>query len=93
MGQESQNKVGELTSQDLGSELMLYDAYQDKVHILNETAKAVWEGMAAGRTEGEIALELRRRFSAWPERDVLADVRAIIAELRERGLLKTPQAM
>ena len=79
-----------LTTQDLGPELMLYDAKKDHVHILNQTAKVVWEGVVAGQTEEEIAAALQARFVIKPERDLLADVRKLIGEFRQKALLNAP---
>ena len=90
VGDELPTEADALTSQNLGPELMLYDAKKDHVHILNQTAKVVWEGVVAGRSEEEIAAVLRERFAVEPGGDPLADVRKLIEELRQKALLKAP---
>jgi hypothetical protein len=77
-----------LTAQDLGPELMLYDSRHDEVHILNDTAKIVWEGLVAGKSEEQIVGDLRVRFSIADGDEVLSDVRMLIATFRAKGLLK-----
>jgi len=88
MGEKMQKDAEGLTIQDLGTELMLYDARKDKVHILNPTARVVWEGLVAAQTDEEIASALRERFSIEPGQDLKTDVRTIINELRQKGLIK-----
>jgi PqqD family protein of HPr-rel-A system len=77
-----------LTVQDLGPELMLYDAQKDEVHVLNGTARVVWEGLVAGRSQEEIEQDLRERFSIDLGRDVASDIRRVVQELNQKGLIK-----
>ena len=74
--------------QDLGSEVMLYDAQKDEVHILNQTARVIWEGVVAGKSPEELASELKERFSVGPDHDLLSDIRGVMEELKGKGLLK-----
>ncbi|HEX9756204.1 MAG TPA: PqqD family peptide modification chaperone [Nitrospiria bacterium] len=78
----------EIVQQDLGNELMLYDAQKDEVHILNGTAKIVWEGLVVGETEEQLEMRLRERFLIGKDRDLFLDIRNIIGEFKEKGLVK-----
>jgi hypothetical protein len=89
MGKEVQKNAEGLTIQDLGPELMLYDAQKDEVHVLNPTARVVWEGLVAGYTEDEIASDLQERFSIVPGHDLRPDIRNTIVELKRKGLIKS----
>lgn len=84
----SLKKADDINQQDMGSELMLYNGKKDEVHILNGTAKIIWEGIAAGQTEEELEKGLRDRFSIDGDYDIMADVKKVIKEYKNKGLIK-----
>jgi hypothetical protein len=71
----------------MGTELLLYDAESDQVHILNETALQVW-GLCDGRHgEEEIITELTRRYPD-VERSVLEkDTKRVIEDFLNKNLV------
>ncbi|RLT42670.1 MAG: PqqD family protein [Chloroflexi bacterium] len=73
--------------QDLGDELLLYSAGGQDVHVLNATGRAVWRLCDGQRSPQEIAAQLQTQFSQTDERNVMADVQRMIADLTERQLL------
>ena len=73
--------------QDLGDELLLYTAHGQVVHVLNATGRAVWRLWDGQRSPQEIAAQLQTQFSQTDERNVMADVQRMIADLTERQLL------
>ncbi|MDD8027854.1 MAG: PqqD family protein, partial [Acidobacteriota bacterium] len=81
-----QAKPGLLTS-DLNGELAVYDGEKDAVHILNPTAKLIYEMAAAGRGVEEIVAAVREKFEAGSESNVAGDVRRLIAELVRKDIL------
>lgn len=75
------------TEKPVGQDLMIYDAAEDSVRILNATARAVLELRRAGAAPEAIEAGLRARFAAAPEQDVAGDVARILAELKAQGLV------
>lgn len=73
--------------QDLGDELLLYSADGQDVHVLNATGRAVWRLCDGQRSAQEIATQVQTQFSQTDERNVVVDVRKLIAGLCERQLL------
>ena len=66
---------------------VLFETRSEKVFTLNPTAAAVVREIAAGGDEDAIAARLTAHFA---DRDgaIEGEVRAFIAEMRERGLLE-----
>lgn len=79
-------------TRQLAGETVLVPVRQDqadfqKVHMLNETGAAVWEALEAPRDLDELVDELAERFAA--DRAVVdADVRELLGDLQERGLVE-----
>lgn len=78
---------GDLTLQEVGREGLLYDREGELIHILNATALVIWKAMDGQRDEAAIEAILRERFSGLDGHDVIGDIRALLAQLDERGLL------
>ena len=73
----------------LAREWVLYDPGTDLLHVLNATAALVWSVCDGSRSEDEIAREVSELLDDPPElAAVLADVRAVIEDFREKGLLE-----
>ncbi|MEA2014577.1 MAG: PqqD family protein [Thermodesulfobacteriota bacterium] len=72
---------------EVGLDLMLYDTEQDEVHVLNPTARLVYELYKKGRTMAEIEQEIRKSFQADDRHDLHGDVLRCSGELREKGLI------
>ncbi|MEA2014153.1 MAG: hypothetical protein U9N38_02435, partial [Thermodesulfobacteriota bacterium] len=49
---------------EAGLDLMLYDTEQDEVHVLNPTARLVYDLHKKGRNLTEIEEEMRKNFQA-----------------------------
>jgi hypothetical protein len=77
---------GDVVSQPVGGETLLYDPAADAVHVLNATALAVWELCDGRHTPAQIEAELRTRFAGIGDRDVTGDLAGILARLRAEGL-------
>lgn len=82
----------QVVTRQLAGETVLVPIRQDqadfqKVHMLNETGAAVWEALARPRDFDELIDELAARFKA--DRAVIAaDVRELLDDLQERGLVE-----
>jgi len=79
-----QNKI---LAKELGSELMLYDTEADEVHVLNPTAKLVYEFYKKGTNPTEIEQRMREKFQVDSGQDLHADVMRCLEELRSKQLL------
>jgi hypothetical protein len=71
----------------MGTELLLYDAKSDEVHILNETAMQVW-GLCDGKhEEGQITAELQRRYPDVDMEILQQDTSRIIEDFLAKQLI------
>jgi hypothetical protein len=66
---------------------VLFETRSEKVFTLNATGAAVVREIAAGTPEGEIAGKLRKKYSD-PSSAIDGEVKALVAELRTKGLLE-----
>jgi tRNA pseudouridine-54 N-methylase len=71
----------------LKSELLLHDISTDSVHVLNRTARKVYELMEEGRNLSEIEIAIRQKFRIPKETDVSQDLLRCMEELKKKGLL------
>lgn len=86
-GGDALPKARPLTARAAGEDTLLSDKENGKVHFLNAAAALIW-GCCDGRTTLDGCVHrLRETFAAPPEADVAADVRAVLADLEQRGLL------
>lgn len=77
----------ELVLRDVGDELMFYERNEDRIHILNGTARAIFQLCDGRRSLEEIAGELVVRFDV--DRDsARRDVRDTVERLRDLGILQ-----
>lgn len=67
--------------------VFIVDAARSELRELNGTASAVWEGLAAGRSEAAIVSGMAAEFEV-DERTARADLREFVAELAAAGLLE-----
>jgi len=65
---------------------VLFETRSEKVYTLNPTAAAVVREIVAGHNEPEIVSTVKEQFDA-AGGAVEAEVRAFIADLRDKGLL------
>ena len=66
---------------------VLFETRSEKVFTLNSTGAAVVQEIATGAPEAEIGERLRRRF-ADPSGAIDREVRALVSELKTRGLVE-----
>lgn len=76
-----------LPVQQLGDELMVFDAVRDEVHVLNETSTAIWEGVREGLDFEKIAQRLGERYDLGDIPDPPSLVLAALEDLAEKGIL------
>jgi hypothetical protein len=74
--------------QDVGEETLLYSAEGEAIHVLNPTAKCIWELCDGEHTTAELVQALRARFSIAGGYDVTADVVRTLEAFAAKGLLQ-----
>ena len=74
------NAASGVIEHEIDDDLVLYDPRTDAVHVLNETAAAVWWLCDGQRSGDGIAAEIARLFMK-PEHEVKHEVFAAIQEL------------
>jgi hypothetical protein len=76
-----------VTTQDLGDEVLLYDAGRENVHILNTTAQAIWKLCDGRHTVGQICEKIIREYPYMSSSEITDDVTGILAELYAKNLI------
>jgi len=79
--------VADIETKELGDELMLYHTERDEIHVLNPTARLVYECHRQGHSLPETERALRERFRVPQEQDVRKELEACLAYLRDKGLI------
>ncbi len=77
----------DIIAREMEDEILLYDPQQNSTHLLNPTAAAIWELCDGTRTPEEMAEEIVRVLPA-DRPTILSDVKRIIREFSENGLLQ-----
>jgi len=72
---------------ELDDELVLYDTARDEVHYLNATAALVFKLCDGSATVRELSTEIGEALGV-PEKRVERQVRTLLKDLREVGLLE-----
>ena len=75
-----------ITWQDVDGELALFDERDDRYHLLNGTAAAIWRAIAAGPDRAMLIDRIAADFRVRPE-DVAADIDAFVEAAIAQGLL------
>ena len=81
----------DLVASELEDELILFNEAKEVVHVLNTTARVVWDLCDAQHTIEDMAHALRAQFAIPSEHDVLADVTETLALFSAKGLLRNPE--
>lgn len=77
----------DIIAREIEDEILLYDPQQNSTHLLNPIAAAIWELCDGTRTPEETAEEIVHVLPA-DRQAVLSDVKRIIQEFSENGLLQ-----
>ncbi len=78
----------DLLSEDLGEELLICEPEDRIIHVLNATARLLWELCDGHHTLADMENAVREKFRAPEEHDVGGDILQTLQELSARGLLK-----
>jgi|PlaIllAssembly_1097288.scaffolds.fasta_scaffold1673388_1 hypothetical protein len=78
---------GDVSIQELGEEVMIYDPLNEKVHVLNTTAHCIWKLCDGNFTLQEIKEEISRKFPQTAEQEILHDIASAIDSFEKNKLL------
>ena len=79
-------------TQGLGGELLLYTAHQKKTHVLNPTARRIWELCDGNHSVETIAQKIRETCLVTGGHDVERDVRKTLENFASKDLLQSQSA-
>ncbi len=75
---------------DLGSELVIYDERHGLFHILNSTARRIWQLCDGSHGVDDIVGEMTRMFPQTAVATLRQDVERTLASLREKEVIVWP---
>lgn len=75
--------------QKAGEETMLYTIQSKAVHILNPTAKQIWDLCDGEHTVEDMEQTLRTIFDIPPEHNLASDIQEALESFYAKGLLQT----
>ncbi|PXF56238.1 MAG: hypothetical protein C4B58_14245 [Deltaproteobacteria bacterium] len=78
----------QIIAKELESELMLYETEKDSVHLLNPTARLVYDLYKKGRDLTEIEQEMQKNFQVDDSRNLRSDLLRCLEELRSKKLIQ-----
>lgn len=78
----------QIIAKELESELMLYETEKDSVHLLNPTARLVYDLYKKGRNLTEIEQEMQKNFKVDDSQDLRGDLLRCLEELRSKQLIQ-----
>ena len=74
--------------QDIGRETLLYSAEGKAIHVLNPTAKLIWELCDGGHTIEEMEQVIRTRFSIPDNHNVAEDIQHTLEVFVTKGIVE-----
>ena len=72
---------------NVGVETILYTSQMDTVHVLNPTARLIWDLCDGAHTFAEIEQAVRAKFAVPEQYDLYRDIHQAIDVLLEKGLV------
>ena len=72
---------------NMGVETILYTGPMNAVHVLNRSARLIWDLCDGNHTLADMERALRERFAVEANVDLYPDIRLAIEELLEKGLV------
>jgi hypothetical protein len=76
-----------LKSVDLESELLIYDERRRLVHLLNSTARHIWQLCDGTHRVDDIAEEVTRLFPEQPQSQVRQDVEQALSSMESQDII------
>jgi Coenzyme PQQ synthesis protein D (PqqD) len=76
----------DITVQVIGDEVMLYDSDNEKIHVLNHSAYAIWQLCNGENSLADMCEHLAVRYTD-SSLDLIDDIKTTIDEFIKKGLL------
>lgn len=80
-------RKSEIKIEEIGKEAVLYSSNQKSIHVLNPTARLIWELCDGEHSLEDIEREIRQRFAVPEDLDVMGDIRRTLAVFTEKEIL------
>lgn len=80
-------KKDKIIFRDIGDEAVLYNSQTKAIHVLNKTSSMVWEYCDGKHNIEMIEKKIRDKFDASNVPDVKNDIRDILNQFSELGLI------
>jgi hypothetical protein len=77
-----------MTVREIGDETMLYSADEKAIHVLNPTAKVIWDLCDGKHTVEEMERAVKASFSVAEGYDAAADIERTLKVFANKGLLE-----
>jgi hypothetical protein len=77
----------DIVAKSVGREIILYGSTDEAIHILNPTAKLIWDHCDGEHTLADMEQIIRTRFSVPPERNIKIDISNTLELFAQKGLL------
>jgi hypothetical protein len=84
---EKPQRKPEIMANDLGEQMALYSVEGKAVHVLNPTARLIWDLCDGEHSLEEIEAAIRSSFAVPEGQDVQADIQRTVKELSDKNLL------
>ena len=70
------------------TETMLYDQEMEAIHILNPTARLIWDLCNGEHTIKDMVAAIKTEFTGTEDKDILGEVQITLDTFAEKGLLQ-----
>lgn len=77
-----------ILANELDQQVVLYSVENEVIHILNPTARAIWDLCDGKHSLQDIEHKVRTRFAVAEEHDVYADIQQTLQQFSAKGLLQ-----
>ena len=77
----------DVTLRRVGSEWILFDARQDRAHVLNQTAAIVWTWCDGAHSPDDIARAIAAEIQDVTAEAIRGDIEAVLRRFAHEGLL------
>jgi hypothetical protein len=84
---ETYLRNADVLRRELGAETVLYTSEMKAVHVLNRTARLIWEMCDGHHTLADMERHLRTRFAVGMDYDLVPDIQAALRALLAKGLV------
>ncbi|MFQ5610866.1 MAG: PqqD family protein [Anaerolineae bacterium] len=91
MNQTNPRRRPGIVVKSIGGETLLYHVERKTIHVLNPTARCIWDLCDGGHAVDDIARAIRARFAVAGEADLAGDIQQTLDVFAGNGLLQIQQ--